>query len=268
MLVQPLYLAVVFLSEQKRWGKAVFAVSIVLSSALHVLMALSGSRSDLLPLVTLGLLCLLLRPRLVLSIGLVAVFCALVFGFGALESWISDQSEYSVGDDGIAIGKGTRLVLWRDALQIIRRHPVWGTGSDLYLLHARVQVLGARPSGKIVPVWATSAHNTWLQAAVDHGVPGMVLLAIFCLLVLRDVGVLYYRHTPQNPAYVKYALLFLAQFGTTLLYSPFGAGVLPVFTATRGGEEAQLVSYLVRFWLTYGMILGIEHHQAGRLSET
>jgi O-antigen ligase len=268
ILVHPLYMAAMFFREQKRWGKAFFALSILLSSALHLLMALGGSRSSLFPLVTLGLLVLLTRPRFTLAVGLVAALLVGVLGYTVIESWVNGQSEYSMSDEGVAIGKGTRLVLWHDAVQIIKRHPVWGTGSDLYRLHARVQVLGARPNGKIVPVWATSAHNTWLQVAVDHGAPAAVLLALFCIFVLRDIGALYYRRTPRSSAYACYILLFLAEFGTTLLGSPFGNGVLPVFTATDGGEEVQLASYLVRFWLSYGVVLGIERDQARHLSES
>jgi len=266
IIVHPLYLAIVFFPEQKWWGKGFFALGIVLSFVLHVLMALSGSRSDLFPLITLGFLFFLTRPRWLVAFAALVILPIMALNATAVETWVGEQVEYTV-DRGVVIGRGARIGLWLDALETIQRHPVWGTGSDFYRLHASVKVIGSDLRGNRVAKWSTDAHNTWLQAAVDHGIPGAVLLVIFFAYLLRDSWRVY-RRSPDSRLYWKYALLFLAGFCTTFLGSPFGENVLPVFTATRGAEEVLLAPYLVRFWLSYGILLGIENWRTDRPSVT
>ncbi len=259
--VSPLYVALVFFADQKWWGKLVFAAAIAVSSALAILMALDGSRSNLFPLVTIGFLLLFSRPRLLLAFVLLVAVPVVVLNAATLESWAGEQMEYTVSE-GVVIGKGSRIGLWLDALETIQRHPVWGTGSDFYRLHANVKVIGTDIYYNPVAKWSTDAHNTWLQAAVDHGIPGAVLLAVFFVCLLKDAWSLY--RLAGNALYRKYALLFLAGFCTIICTSLVGEAMLPVFTATLGSEESQLARYLVGFWLQYGIFLGIEEHAAVR----
>lgn len=257
--VSALYVALVFFSDQKWWGKALSAAGIAVSSVLTILMALDGSRSNLFPLVSIGFVFLFGRPRLLLIFGLLVVVPVVALNATALETWAGEQVEYTVRE-GMVIGRGARIGLWLDALETIQRHPLWGTGSDFYRDHANVRVVATDAFWNPVAKWSTDAHNTWLQAAVDHGIPGAVLLAVFFVCVLKDVWSLHW--SVEHVLYRRYALLFLAGFCTTICTSLVGEAVLPVFTATHGNEEIQLARYLVGFWLSYGVLLGVEQRVA------
>jgi O-antigen ligase len=101
-----------------------------------------------------------------------------------------------------------------------------------------------------------SAHNTWLQIAVDNGIPAAVILAFFIAFVLKDAFRLY--SSLQDKMFKKYVLLFLAGLCSTIITSPFVATIWPVFTERQYSEASQLAPYLISFWLSYGIILGIE----------
>lgn len=251
--VGPLIWAVLFLPEQKGWGKILFAISITLSILLHSLMALSGSRSDLLPLVPIGFFLLFAKPRLLLAVVLLAL-PVLAWSASSIESWLDEQIQYQY-HSGYVSGKGNRIGLWLDAAEVIQRHPIWGTGTDFYRLHARVKVPVSQ-DGKPVLKWSTSPHNSWLQIAADHGIPAALLMALFYWYLFKDALFLY--RSVQDRVYKRFSLLFLVTTCVFILLAGLGTSMWPVFTVSDGNEETLLASFLIRFWLPYGVFLGIE----------
>lgn len=256
IIISPLFLAILYFPEQRWWGRFLFSVAILLSMTLNILLILSGSRSHLFFFVTLVFLLFFTRPRLFTALALLMVLPVMALNMETLKSWKDEQMGYAITRQGVITGKGTRIALAQDAIQIIRQYPLWGTGTDFYRQYSGVYFRD-KETGKLFG--GTTAHNTWLQTAVDHGIPAAVLLAIFFVYVWKDTMFLYRRM--QDNVEKKYVLLFLAEFCTTIIGSPLGEAVLPVFTGSGGGEAAALAPYLVGFWLNYGIVLGIENLQ-------
>jgi len=255
VIISPFFLAILYFRDQRWWGRFLFAVAILLSIILNVLLIFSGSRSHLFFLITLAFLFFLTRPRLLTLFTLLLVVPVVVLNAGALKSMIEEQASFTITSQGVAVGRGTRIALAQDAFHIIQKYPVWGTGSDFYRYYSNLRVIHPSGLAELIP----SAHNTWLQTAVDYGIPAAVLLVLFVGYILKDIFNLY--RFLDDRVLKKYTLLFLAEFCTAIIGSPFGEAVLPVFTGTDGGEAARLADFLLDFWLSYGIILGIENWQ-------
>src|SRR5262249_30983462 len=94
----------------------------------------------------------------------------LILGAAALIRYRSvvDLVDRSIGSTDTG---GTRLELWRGALEVVRDHPIAGVGLNTFpfVLHA----LYGAPD-----VHNPHAHNIYLQAAVDLGLPGALALLL------------------------------------------------------------------------------------------
>jgi len=75
-----------------------------------------------------------------------------------------------------------RLLLWETTWEMLRDHPVLGIGVGRY---REVQARYVRDEVPMI-MTPTHAHNIWLQAAVERGIPG---LAAFCWLLAATVRV-------------------------------------------------------------------------------
>jgi len=253
IIIYPLFFSIIFLSEQKRWGKIIFILAIFLSVILNVLVVLGGSRSHLLNLLTLGFLILISNLRRLFPFVLIVVSLAIVFSIGRIKPIIEKETEYVIASSGLVSGKGDRIALAQDAIRIIRKYPFWGTGADYYQLYSNLYFFN---EGTKSLYGVNSAHNTWLQIAVDNGIPAAAILAFFIAFVLKDAFKLY--SSLQDKVFKKFVLLFLAGFCSIIITSPFGATIWPVFTERQYFEASLLAPYLISFWLSYGIILGIE----------
>jgi len=73
----------------------------------------------------------------------------------------------------------SRLVLWQDILPMVRSFPVLGCGLNAFgTAYPRHQTV-------LKSDWVGQAHNEYLQALVDTGIPGLILLLALLLRVLR-----------------------------------------------------------------------------------
>lgn len=248
-----LFLSVLFFRDQKIWGKVLFLFNIVASFSLIILEIIGGSRSDLSFFVFLGFLIFWTRPRKLFTIAALIALSIITLNSPLIKEWLKNQTVYTISDKRVISGPGTRIALALDAIQIIQKYPIWGTGSDFYRPYSNVYLY--RPETKEF-VAGTSAHNMWLQAAVDHGVPAAILLAFFIGFLFRDTVRLYQRI--HDLFYKKIVLFFLVSLSTIIIFSPFGESIMPVFTASDGNEAAQLAHFMLGFWLFYGFFLGIE----------
>lgn len=256
IMVSPFFLAILYFPEQKWWGKFLFAVAIILSTTLNVLLILGGSRSHLLSFVTLIIILFIKKAKLLISSFILIVIPIFFFNFSVIQPMLDEQIGYTIDERRVISGKGDRIALAQDAIRIIKEHPLWGTGSDSYRQHSSVYFLD-QETKMLIP--AMSAHNTWLSAAVNHGIIGSILLAFFFYFVLKDAYYLY--RLLEDGLFKKFTLLFLATFSTLILGSPFGESILPPFTMNETGEARVVAPYLLGFWLEYGIILGIGRFQ-------
>src|SRR5262245_38661990 len=133
----------------------------------------SRSRGGLLAaaFATLAVPLLLRRKRLAIASAVaLAVATFLLFGFDALQPATSR---------GVA---DTRFGLWRDALRMLPDFPVFGSGLNtfglIYTGYRTVFAIG----------WFGEAHNDYLQALLELGVAGFVVVAGLTALLLRTAS--------------------------------------------------------------------------------
>ncbi|MFN8379742.1 MAG: O-antigen ligase family protein [Anaerolineae bacterium] len=122
-----------------------------------------------------ALVWLLLRGRWRwIGLALVALFIALeaMVYFGPTGS--AEQVEQLASNNEIS--SSSRLEMWSSGLAILRDYPLTGAGVNMY----RAQPVRNRYP---VPAYANGilphAHNEWLQAATDLGLPGLVVFLGF-----------------------------------------------------------------------------------------
>ncbi len=154
------------------WGKerwlglgsvSVGVIAIVLCGSRG---ALAGLAAGAIVFVTLG------RPRLrtsisVLAVALVAAGVFYISPFGerlrARAFWIGEDS-----------AGGSRLLLWRDSLQMGFAHPLTGFGPDTFATEFPL-VQSAELSRKFPDFFHESPHNLFLDAWVGQGIFGVLL---------------------------------------------------------------------------------------------
>lgn len=262
--LSPLFIVPFFFAGQPRIWRFVFAAGFGLAAVMAAIAIISGSRALALAVVSAAAaLAFFARPRLWIWVSVAAALTILAWGRPALQDWMARQTELVVTEGGALVGPGSRVGLARDALEVIALNPLWGTGTDLYRTHAGVRIV-VRGSFEYAP----SVHNTWLQAAADHGIPAAVLLAAFTILLLRDAFRL--RRSADDHLMRAYALFFLVLLSSRLVVSWISSGaILPVFTGTTVDETAGFAPIFLEFWLFYGLLIGIErlrNRQEGTVS--
>lgn len=258
--IPSLFLALIFFPQQKLWGKLFLSIAIIFSLANVILLILGGHRSTTLWLIsTMGFILLFIRTRFIVVFSIVVLMFFILINVPATRSWINEQSRYTFTSQSVVYGPGSRIALARDAVQIIKRHPIWGTGTDYYRLHSDLWV--GYPGGRTDRV--PTPHNSWLQVAVDHGLPVLALLIIFCGYVFRDCILLF--RSLNNQFLKMFVLFFSASFGARIVDSFIGSGqIIPVFTGKGGDETLALRGVLISFWFLYGLLLGIENKEIER----
>jgi len=108
-------------------------------------------------------------------------------------------------------GTQFRLLMWKDAPRLIRTHPVFGIGLDSIFIKGREWNLEAYKKYPLV----SHFHSTYIQMAVDTGVPGLAiwlwLMAVHLLLLIRLI-----RKT-RSAGYFEYGMA-LGAFGAALAF--------------------------------------------------
>lgn len=158
-----LFAALLF--SRSRMGIIAASVSLVVIFALAGISRFHGKMGILLSAVFVAL-----------SIGL-----AIWIGPGPIVGRFADvQQEFSKGDQ-------TRLSIWRDAQELVRQEPVFGTGLGTFPI-AYTAVQTAFP-GQFV----NHAHNDYLELAIDLGLPAaLILFATIFLILARTVRTFFY----------------------------------------------------------------------------
>ncbi|WP_162787982.1 O-antigen ligase family protein [Chromobacterium haemolyticum] len=148
----------------------------------------SGSRAAFLivpPLLLIALLSMS-RWRLGWVLGVLVAILLLVGGLvmstpnrlhERINEGIHDLSVYQQNQD---TSLGLRLVMWQQALDIIREHPFIGVGKQGYFNEVNARIKQGKAPGLIHK--APHPHNEILNMGVEMGVPGMVVGLLMFLL--------------------------------------------------------------------------------------
>lgn len=150
-----LFLPALFLSESRSgWVGAVVGISVF----SLLMMWRKNLRSVLLTLVVL--------PTLL---------AALVAGLWWGSPMFRQRTSEAIALQGSA---ASRIVMWKDTLEMIKDQPVFGHGPSSYRwVYPRYKSWGEHR-------WVSYAHNDFLQLIADYGLIGFILLAAALLTVL------------------------------------------------------------------------------------
>lgn len=253
------------LFEPRRLGSAIRWLAGILALAVSGVMLLAQSRGSYLAIgITVGLSYLLLVPKRVriLSLAVIGVMTLAVIGLvaaGRLPDLIPAGMNASLAaDPGLSLNSlQGRVEVWSRAIYGITDFPFTGMGMNTF--RKVVQVL--------YPLFLTDpsvdighAHNEFLQAALDLGIPGLIAfislyLGAFAMLwlswkrIVQDAGaatafIIPGRFSP-SPGFMKAVIFGLgAGLFAHLLYGMTDAVAL-------GAKPGIL------FWMLLGLISGL-----------
>lgn len=148
-------------SPQKERLYLLFALGVILAGIFVGL-----SRMVIYGIILLGAVLLIIRYRMR---ALVAVSLAILVFVFATFNHPRFQRLYNRGE-GVVVSDSTRAVLWKSALSMIKDYPLFGIG-----VHVFPKLIDSYDGGYSLDAKG-HAHNAYLQAALDYGIPGLVLL--------------------------------------------------------------------------------------------
>jgi O-antigen ligase len=160
--------------SEQLWLKAVLLASMVL---VVVALALTFSRSAFFDLVLINLLFVLWR-RNVRALVFLAVLA--VIALFALPDAIYQRSTAGFGQGLDAISAGRIQGLWLPLLPEVARSPIYGSGLGSILWSEAMHKWGG-----VTMLATTHPHNAYLQALLDMGIVGLVLLCAYFVHVWR-----------------------------------------------------------------------------------
>lgn len=193
------------------------------------------------------LMVILLKRSPVLVIALVAVLAMVALGVWQLHdqratAFFSDSDLAWTGEPS-AWGQPMRPQIWQRAFQMIISYPVAGIGLNMfpYVVQARF------PFEQFNDYFVPHAHNLYLQAALDYGLPG--LLSLLVLISVALAGVLRVLGRQSMPGG-----LALGVFGSLVAILVFGS-----LDAVAVGAKPTFL-----FWSVFALAVAmrkIGHHE-------
>lgn len=175
-------LSVLFAQTSGTWGK-LLGYGVALATPATV--ALTGSRGGFLGLLATGLGLVLSVPKvgvmkrlLMIAVPVVAVALAAPPGYMTkMGTILNPQDDYNVTDEA------GRIAIWKRGLSYLAERPLTGVGASNFV---RAQWAHPQQTATGAPVRAMSSHNSFIQAAVENGVP--VFLVWASVLVMGTIG--------------------------------------------------------------------------------
>ena len=230
------------------WEATIFVLLIFL---------LCQSRGAYLALAVTGILLVfwVLRKRVGWSLFILLATGILVVGF-AWRYQVDPAMREALGAkniDGVSLTAAAldgREVIWARALQGIERYPLTGMGINIF----RYQVNALDPAHPIyVDRDIAHAHNEFLQAALDLGIPGMIALIALYIIAFRVLSRIWNLATPgreQDFFFFQPAGMRMLSFG---LGTSLAAHLLYGLTDTVAlGAKPGIL-----FWMLLGLIVGL-----------
>ena len=173
----------------KRWlyvaAIALGLYTVAITQSLTALLALGAGS-----LVFWGML-LPRRRALAIAGGIAAVGVVLVLVLAPLRQRVGGKLSAAVGGDLNSVLTG-RLDGWRTALWMLEEHPLAGVGHGAFraaFAPARLELVdqGVKFFRSQENVIFANAHNEYLEAAAEWGVPGVLALAWALYVLLRQM---------------------------------------------------------------------------------
>lgn len=157
-----------------------------------------------------------------------------IAGFAALMMagpQVRDRFFQIFADDegGYEASAQSRLDMWADCWTVIQREPLFGCGPDHWPVVAKNEF-----------GWTNvlEAHSTWVQTAVETGVPGIFMLVGFYLFTIwRCLKLLYSLPANAPPWYGDCCRLVIASlcgFGVSAQFLSLEAVEIPYYIALMG----------------------------------
>ncbi len=151
--------------------QAIFGLFVLLIMVVAVILSRSrmGILSTIFTIVFVALLAQLKVRQKAWVYG-IFLFLVIVVGYGL---WIGLEpllARFEQMRDARYLEEGGRLILWKDALPMIRESPLFGTGLGTFGVAFR------RHQTVLVQFFVDHAHNDYLQFAVETGLVGAALL--------------------------------------------------------------------------------------------
>ena len=133
-----------------------------------------------------------------------------------INEGIHDLSVYQQSPDS---SMGTRLVMWQQAIDIIRKHPLAGVGKQGYFNEVNARIKQGTAPDLIRK--APHPHNEILNMGVEMGVPGV---AVGLLLFLLPAA-LFFPRLRANDEWTRFA----ATGGSMVVAGQFTAGLMDTY---------------------------------------
>ncbi len=152
--------------------------------------------------VGVGTLLLLPRPKALAGVLVVGVIVVALFALSPYRTTVAQTLESEGGGTATLIG---RVSLWQRAVQGIKDFPVTGMGMGMFrYVQPRLYPLYIVPPQEDVG----HAHNQWLQAGLDVGVPGLIAYIALWL----GIGLITWQTvtTPSVPPLTRVLIIGLA----------------------------------------------------------
>lgn len=174
--------ALFFAPLPKRWSpKAGGTAALVCGVLIGLALLLSYTRSVWVA-AFFGLIYLVWfwRRKLVLLAPVICIIALL-----AAPSNIKERVDSMLHPHGDTDSNGHRIVCWRTGYQMIKAHPLLGLGPDVQKLkfyeYVPPDIPWPLPTGSYGHL-----HNVYIQYAADRGVPTMLMLVWFLVMIMVD----------------------------------------------------------------------------------
>lgn len=225
-------------ATKKAGLKLAFLISMVLSTAALVL---TFSRGAFLAFVVVNGLFLLWRMSTKTAVFAAALAACALF---ALPGVVYDRATVGFGEGLNAITAGRYEGLWVPLFPEVMRSPIWGNGLGSIMWSDALRVAGS--DGMVI--LTTHPHNAYLEALLDMGIAGLVLILAYFAVVWRGFRRLGkdLELDPTLRGFFQGAAAGLASF----LVAAFVDGSL-----APKSEQAFL-------WLAIGMMIGQQNRKA------
>ena len=179
-------------------------------------------------------------PRIAVGLAVGCVFALLLFNVAAVRNYIVLTFTGQVGEPGQALNDptlGGRTFLWQSTAQMIKDHPVLGTGGGTWNF---VQQKYRHPGMQFDPEYA---HNDVLQLVAEYGFVGLAL-------VLAVLGCFYWQATR------------IARHGASSEQRAFGIGTMlavsMILVHSWFDFNLHIPANALLFSTLLGMVAGIE----------
>ena len=115
---------------------------------------------------------ILLSTQKIRFVGIAALIIILV---GATV-WI-EHARRTEWEDGGDVSRHFRLLMWEDGVRLVREHPWFGVGMETVRVHYREWNIRGFIQYHVV----SHFHSTYLQIAVERGIPALLAWLWFCI---------------------------------------------------------------------------------------